>query len=538
MKKSSNKKILLGNEAVVCGALEAKVRFISTYPGTPVSEIGDTFYKLAKGFNYYFEYSENEMVALQSAIGASFANVKSMAVMKNFGLNVCADSLAPFCYTGAKGPTVIVVGDDPGCFSSAESEQNSRGYSYIAHIPTLEPSDAKECYEYTKTAFNISENYKIPVLVRLTTRVAHQRMPVSVGEINKDVILGKFIRDKSSFITMPPQVLAMHQKLLEKIIKIREYSENSNLNRIENGNLESTIGIVTSGISYSYVQEALLEMSIEIPILKLGFFYPLPVKKIARFVKKFEKVLVVEELEPYLEKEVKEVCYEENIKTKVFGKSLLPEVGELSTEQIVRAMSELTGKMSLFTNTVNVKTFKHIPRFCSGKTGACPYWKLYSAVKEVVPKDAIFGGDIGCYMMAALPPHNLYDYLLNMGSSIGIAHGIKKVSSQKVVAFMGDGTFFHSGISSIINCVYNKSNPLIIIMDNEITAMTGHQPNPGSEIKIEEILKAIGVKNINVLDEEIQYNELKKTIKEFLDKDSISVIVAKKICWLLAARKN
>ena len=539
MEKKENKRILLGNEAIVYGALEAKVRFISTYPGTPVSEIGDTFYKLAKDFSYYFEYSENEMVALQSAIGASFANVRSMAVMKNFGLNVCSDSLAPFCYTGAKGPTVIVVGDDPGCFSSAESEQNSRGYSCIAHIPTLEPSDAKECYEYTKTAFNISENYKIPVMVRLTTRVAHQRMPVDVGEINKDAILGKFVKGNNSLITMPPQVLAMHQKLLEKIIKIRgEYSEDSDLNRVENGNSQSTIGIITSGISYSYVQEALKEMGIKIPILKLGFFYPLPVKKIAHFLKKFEKVLVVEELEPYLEKEIKEVCYGENIKTKVFGKSLLPEVGELSTEHVVFALSELAGKMSLFTNTVNVKTVKHIPRFCSGKTGACPYWKLYSAIKEVVPKDAIFGGDIGCYMMAALPPHNLYDYLLNMGSSIGIAHGIKKVSSQKVVAFMGDGTFFHSGISSIINCVYNKSNPLVIIMDNEITAMTGHQPNPGSEVKIEEILKAIGVKNIRVLDEEAQYDELKKTIKEFLNKDSISVIVAKKICWLLAARKN
>ena len=357
--------------------------------------------------------------------------------------------------------------------------------------------------------------------------------------ICSDGILGKFVKGNNSLITMPPQVLAMHQKLLEKIIKIRgEYSEDSDLNRVENGNSQSTIGIITSGISYSYVQEALKEMGIKIPILKLGFFYPLPVKKIAHFLKKFEKVLVVEELEPYLEKEIKEVCYGENIKTKVFGKSLLPEVGELSTEHVVFALSELAGKMSLFTNTVNVKTVKHIPRFCSGKTGACPYWKLYSAIKEVVPKDAIFGGDIGCYMMAALPPHNLYDYLLNMGSSIGIAHGIKKVSSQKVVAFMGDGTFFHSGISSIINCVYNKSNPLVIIMDNEITAMTGHQPNPGSEVKIEEILKAIGVKNIRVLDEEAQYDELKKTIKEFLNKDSISVIVAKKICWLLAARKN
>jgi len=537
------KKILLGNEAIVQGALEAGVQFVSTYPGTPSSEIGNVFSKIAKDNGVYFEFSTNEKVALEAAIGASFSGLKSLVAMKDFGLNVCSDSLIPFCYTGAKGPTVIVAGDDPSCWSSAQSEQNSRAFAYLAHIPILEPSDPAEAKEFTKLAFDVSDRFDLPIMLRTTTRVAHQRMPVEMGQMangKNQMAVGEFIKDKKRFVTLPPRVLEMKAELLEKIEEVRNFTEKSKENKII-GKSKAKIGIITSGVSYLYVMEALKELKLDLPVLKLAFFYPLPEERIKGFIKNLKKVLIVEELEGFLEKEINVLAREANPKLQINGKNLLSEIGELNQIKVAFAIAHVAGKGYKIPKA-SPDIPKRFPRFCPG----CPHTFVFNAVKKAAPEGTVFGGDIGCYMLAGMPAYNLQDYLFSMGSSIGIGHGIKKMTGQKVIAFIGDSTFFHAGIPALINTVFNKSNPLIIISDNRTTAMTGHQTNPGlgrtgmgeitPEIKIEDIVAACGVKNLKVIDP-INQQELESTIQDFLNKDEVSVIVARRIC-IIAAKKN
>jgi len=585
------KKILLGNEAIVQGALEAGVDFVSTYPGTPASEIGDTFYKIAKEqgiypvksagggaakpqFNrVYFEFSTNEKVALEAAIGASFSGLKCLVAMKNFGLNVASDALLPFCYTGTKGPSVIVVADDPSCWSSAQSEENSRAYAYLAHIPMLEPSDAQEAKDFVKLGFEISEKFKLPVIIRTTTRVAHQRMPVAIQETRnkKQETKGEFIKDVKRFVTLPPRVLKMKEELLEKIEKIKEFSESSNINQVNRARSSVKLGIITSGIGYLYVTEALKELKIypvkspvksseagspsakfnrgakqfngvNLPVLKLGFFYPLPEKKIKNFIKGLKKVLIVEELEPYLEKEITRIAKNANCKLQIVGKELIPEIGELKPEMVISAIAEITNSKFEIRNSKQIlnskfKIPKRLPRLCPG----CPYWLVFNAIKKAVDtKEVIFGGDIGCYMLFGTPAMNIQDYLSCMGSSIGIAHGIKKATNQKLITFIGDSTFFHAGIPALINTVFNKSNPLTIVLDNRTTAMTGHQPHPGAPatqngIKIENIVSACGIKNLKVIDP-INQEEFSQAVKEFLESNEVSVIVARRPCIFVAQK--
>jgi len=537
LSKPGQKIILLGNEAIVRGALEAGVQFVSTYPGTPASEIGDIFFRIAKKVGVYFEYSTNEKVALEAGIGASFSGLKTLVAMKDFGLNVCLDTLGPFVYTGSKGPTVIVVADDPSCHSSAQWEESTRGLALVVRIPTLEPSDPQECKDFTKLAFEISEKFKIPVMIRTTTRVAHHRAPVKLSDIQHSrLIKGEFVKDPKRFVTLPPRVLEMKGELLEKIEKIREFSEKSEINKSTIGreqfSTKSKLGIVTAGISYLYVMEALKELNLNLPVLKLGFFYPLPEKKIKNFIKKLKRVLIVEELEPYLEKEIERLSKEANCKLEVIGKELLPEVGELKPEIVTSAVAKFVNKKLKIKNwKLKIAAPKRLPQLCPG----CPYWLVVSAIKKAVDiNKVIFGGEIGCYMLFGNPPINLQDYLSCMGSSVGIAHGIKKAAGQKLISFVGDSSFFHAGIPALINTVYNKSNPLVIILDNRTTAMTGHQPHPGAPaenkgIKIEDIVLACGVKNLKVIDP-INQEEFINTVKEFLDKDEVSVIISRRPC--------
>ena len=544
LNKPGKKIILLGNEAIVRGALEAGVQFVSTYPGTPASEIGNIFYKIAKEAGVYFEFSTNEKVAMEAGVGASFSGLKTLVAMKNFGLNVASDALLPFVYTGSKGPTVIFIADDPSCHSSAQSEENTRAFAYLAHIPVLEPSDAQECKDFVKKAFQISEKYKIPVMVRATTRVSHQKMPVKLDKLTRnDLVSGKFVKDVNRFVTMPPRVLEMKRELLEKIEKIREFVETQTSqvgqDQVLTAGAVSNIGIITSGVSYLYVMEALKELKLGLPILKLDFFYPLPEKNIKAFIKNLKKVLVVEELEPYLEKEVGRLAKEANCNLKIFGKNLIPEVGELKPEIVTSALAKFANckfkiENSLKIDNLKLKIPRRRPKLCPG----CPYWLVFGDVKKAVnEKEVIFGGDIGCYMLAGGAPHFLQDYLSCMGSSVGIAHGIKKATKEKLITFIGDGTFFHSGIPALINTVFNKSNPLIIIMDNGTTAMTGHQPHPGGcGIKIEDIVKACGVKNLKVINPANQ-QEFVQTVKEFVAKPEVSVIVARHPCIFVNKKK-
>jgi len=561
-----NKKVLLGCEAIIQGALAAGVDFVSGYPGCPSAEIGDGFGKIAEKYGVYAEWSTNEKTGLEAAIGASFSGLKSLVNMKSFGINVCADVLLPLAYTGTKAPMVIFVGDDPNCHSSAQTEQDSRGYAAISHIPFLEPSDAQECYDFTKLGFEISEKFNIPVILRTTTRVAHQRAIVEMTPLAPRLqrTKGVFVKNPHQFSTMPPRTLEMKKELLEKIEKIKAFAEKSKANPSTSlrASKKSKIGIITSGISYSHVLDALEAMNLDIPVLKLGFFYPLPEKLIANFLKGKTKILVAEELEPHIEKEIVRIAKSAGPRIEIFGKDLLPVIGELNVEKIVFALSKILkvpyGEQAIkINNSFKISNLKFkIPsrtaRLCEG----CPYWYIFPTLKRVAP-DAIFTGDIGCNMIAGLAPHSMHDTLFAMGASIGIAHGISKATNpssakasagrQKTIAMMGDGTFFHSGIAGMINSVYNQSSPLMVVLDNRITAMTGHQVNPGmgkilmgesvEELKIDEIAKACGVKHIKVLDP-INIKEFEETIKDFLQKDEISLIVAKRVCELLARRSR
>ena len=538
----------MGNFAVMRGALEAGVQFVSTYPGTPASEIGDGFSLLEKAGqgNFYFEYSINEKVALEAGIGASFSNLKALVAMKSFGLNVASDALLPFVYTGSKGPTVIVVADDPSCHSSGQEEENTRGFAYLAHIPILEPSDPQECKDFTKFAFDLSEKFEIPVILRLTTRVAHQSSIVKLGEIERPKGRIGFVKNYKKFVTMPPRVLEMHEELLDKIEGIRKVAEESVVNLIDDWSDSAKIGIITSGVSYLYVKEARQSLNLKIPVLKLGFFHPLPIKKIAGFIEPLKKVLIVEELDPYLEKEIKILAKDINPKLEIMGKSLLPEAKELTPEIVISAIANLAGKklkISLPVSGGKLKIPQRFPNLCAG----CPYWSVFNGVKQAVKEaglkneDVVFGGGIGCYMLASFPPHNIQDYLLCMGSSLGVAHGIKKADKkQKLISFVGDSSFFHSGIPALINIVHNQSNPLIILMDNQITAMTGQQPYPGiaesgrkekgQKVKLEEIVRACGIRHLRIIEPAKDYKEFVSAVKAFLKKDEATVIIARGPC--------
>jgi len=336
---------------------------------------------------------------------------------------------------------------------------------------------------------------------------------------------------------MPPRVLEMKRELLAKIEKIREFSEKSKINQIsgEPFSGRAKLGVITSGISYQYMMEAQKELGLNLPVLKLGFFYPLPEKKIKKFIKNLKKVLIAEELEGYLEKEVKALAKDINPKLQIFGKNFLSEVGELHPEDVILALAKFAGKRYKILKAKS--TFqKRLPRLCTG----CPYWLVISAVQKATDiKKVIFGGEIGCYMLFRHPPIEMQDYLSCMGSSVGIAHGIKKATGQKLITFVGDSSFFHAGIQALINAVVNKSNPLIIILDNRTTAMTGHQPHPGvgktgmgekaQEIKIADIVAACGVKNFKVIDP-INQKEFIKTVKDFLNKKEVSVIISRRPC--------
>lgn len=541
----TGKTILLGNEAIARGALESGVGFVSTYPGTPASEIGDTFARIAKTFGIYFEYSVNEKVALEAAAGASFAGVKSLVAMKHYGLNVASDSFMPIVYLGAS-PMVVVVADDPNCWSSIQSEQDSRWYSRLAHIPMIEPSSPQEAKDFTKLAFRISEKFQIPVLIRTTTRVSHTRGIVKLGKLVKGKTSGKFVKNPVRFNTLPPHILDMHREVLEKMEKIRKFSERTKINFIING--KGRVGIITSGIGYEYVVDSLNELKLKLPVLKLSFTYPLPEKKIKNFIKKLKTVLVVEELDDILEEEVRKIAKDSNPKLEVHGKDLLPKAGEYKIEHVIYAISKLTKKKFSLDFAKHLKQYKKLkiprrfPTFCPG----CQHRALYYAVKSVAP-DAVFGGDIGCYLLSIFPPYEMADFILSMGANASVVHGIKKVSNQKAVIFLGDSTFFHAGMPGVLNTVFNKSNPLIIILDNRYTAMTGHQPHPGTgktgmgdktvAVKIEDIVRSYGIKNVKVVDP-FNVKAMKQAVKEFLDSNELSVIVAKRECQLMATRRK
>jgi indolepyruvate ferredoxin oxidoreductase alpha subunit len=542
------KAILLGTEAIARGALESGIGFTSTYPGTPASEIGDTFAAVAKEAGIYFEYSVNEKVALEAAAGAGMSGVRSMVSFKQFGLNVASDSFFPSVYAGTKAGFVIVVADDPNCWSSGQSEQDCRYYSRMGHIPMIEPSSPQECKEFTKFAFNLSEKFKMPVLIRLTTRVSHTKGIVKFEKIIKGKTKGNFDKNAYRLRNFPPYLLDVHKELHEKLEKFKAISEKTELNLIFNKEVKSEIGIITFGASFNYVIDSLSVLNLRLPVLKLGMTYPLPEKKIKDFLKSLKTVFVVEELEAVIEEEVKKLAKDSNPQIKIYGKNLLPVVGELNVEKVLAALAKITGEKNRIDLRKHFDLFNKLkvparkPMLCPG----CPHRATFYSAKAAASPDTVFGGDVGCYILGVFPPLDTQDFVFSMGASEGVIHGIRKVTDQKAIAFLGDSTFFHAGLPGLVNTIFNRSDPLVIVLDNRITAMTGHQPNPGMgktgmgdetrAIPIEDAARGLGVRNVKVIN---PYNikEMVGTIKEFLNKTETSVIVARAECRLLTIRR-
>ncbi|OQY11064.1 MAG: indolepyruvate ferredoxin oxidoreductase subunit alpha, partial [Desulfobacteraceae bacterium 4572_19] len=535
--------LLLGNEAIARGAIEAGVAFTSTYPGTPSSEISLNFFQISKESDLYFEYAPNEKVALETATATANCGVRSMCVMKHVGLNVASDVLMTLAYIGVTGGLVILTADDPYMFSS-QNEQDNRYYGKLAGIPILEPSSVAEAKEMIPYAFELSEKLGEPVLFRTTTRINHSTAPVTLGEITPRITKGKFIKDPFSFVTVPAVSRKLHVKLLANLKEAEKIACSSPYNYIKGS---GSFGIICNGVSYGYVIDAVRELDIEekVKVLRLGFSHPMPGVLIKDFLKDCSRVLVVEEGEPFMEETVKAFAQEEGLTFPISGKSeklfsRLYEFDPAMVRQCIATFFSIAYTPSEKTDLSNVPQLpQRPPNLCAG----CSHRAAFYAVKKAAEgMDTIFPSDIGCYTLGFLPPLSMGDFVVCMGASTGTSCGFSMVTDSKVISFIGDSTFFHSGISGLMNAVFNNHNFTLMILDNRITAMTGHQPNPGVDmeemnhggynpISIENVVKSLGVKHVSV----IQPSKLKKsikTIKEALAFKGVSVIVAKEKCVL------
>jgi len=517
------KKLMLGNEAVARGAYEAGVTVAAAYPGTPSTEITEN---IAKYDGIYSEWSPNEKVALEVAIGASIAGARSICSMKHVGLNVAADPLFTFSYTGVNGGMVLMVADDPGMHSS-QNEQDSRFYARSSKVPMLEPADSQECKDYVKEAFEISEKYDCPVIVRLSTRISHSQSVVELGE-KVDYKLKDYVKNPGKYVMMPAMARKRHVEVEKRMAALREFSNSTSINKIEWGSKD--VGIITSGIAYQYAREAFGDAS----YLKLGMVYPLPEKLIEDFAKEVKTLYVVEELEPFIENQVKKLGI------KVIGKECLPVIGELSAQLIKEKM---LGQKTEGGAKLDEASPVRPPVMCPG----CPHRGLFYVLKKL---KLVVSGDIGCYTLGALPPTESMDVCVCMGASVSGAHGMEKARgkdfAKKTVAILGDSTFMHSGITGLIDIVYNKGNSTVIILDNSITGMTGHQHNPttGFTIKNEQtkqvnlvkLANAVGVERVRVVDP-FNLKELEQIVKEETQAEEPSVIITQRPCALLKSVK-
>ncbi len=536
-----SKHLLLGNEAIVRGAIEGGVGFVSCYPGTPSSEVPDTFYRLSKKGKFYFEYSVNEKVALEVGGGASLGGIPTMVTMKHVGVNVAADPLMSLAYIGTPGGLVLLSADDPGCHSS-QNEQDNRYYARLASLPCFEPSNTQEAKDMTRDALVLSRKWEQPVMLRTTTRINHMRGPVVFGE-TLEIPKANFPRDPFRFVPLPVIARKRHPILLKKMEEIREEIERSPWNKKI---LKGKKGIIATGICRAYLKDVLydLNMENEVSILELGITYPLPVGLILSFLKDMEKVLILEELEPIMEKEIKALCYENSLSLPVEGKGEnLTRIGEYSTKAIERALLKFIDKPQKGYDLCpgGEELPGRPPNLCAG----CPHRAVYYSVRKIFGDDAIYATDIGCYTLGFLPPHRACDFLFCMGSSISGGSGMAKATGKTVIGYIGDSTFFHSGITGLINAVHNNHNILVIILDNQTTAMTGHQPHPGVKetyfgpnprrIDIEAIVRGCGVEHV----EKIKPLNLKNTLevlKKFKEIKGVRVIIAEEPCTLFASR--
>ena len=539
------KMLFLGNEAIARGAIEAGVAFASTYPGTPSSEITLNFFQMAQESDLYFEYSTNEKIAMEVAAAAANSGVRSMCVMKHVGVNVAADALMTLAYVGVKGGMVILSADDPFMFSS-QNEQDNRYYAKLSGLPMLEPSSVEEAKELIPYAFDLSEKLQEPVIFRTTTRINHSTGVVTLGEIRQPVTRGNFTKDPMNLVVVPAVARNLHVKLLKNYDAAQELAEDSEYNFITGS---GDLGIICNGVSHNYVSDAIQDLGIEnkTKVLRLGFSHPLPPKLIKNFLKECQKVLVVEEGEPYMEEAVKAMAQEEGLVLPINGKTkdLFTRLYEYNPVQVKQCMATYFDLPYAPPEIPDLTDLPPVPQRPPTLCAGCSHRATYHEVKKATEgMETIFPSDIGCYTLGLLPPLSAADFLICMGSSVGTAGGFSKVNDKKVIAFIGDSTFFHSGIPGLVNAVYNNHNFTLVILDNGITAMTGHQPNPGVDmtrinmdgfgrVSIEKVVRAIGVEHVTI----IKPYKVKKSIeaiKESINYEGVSVIISEEICALYA----
>lgn len=554
LKNSLGKKVLLlGNEAIARGILEAGISVVTTYPGTPASEIGDSISEIAKDAGLYMEYSTNEIVATEVAAGAANCGIRALTAMKHVGLNVAADLVMTLAYAGIRGGYVIVTADDPECYSS-QNEQDNRYYALLSSLPCLEPSNAQEAKDMTVSAIEISEKLELPVLLRTTTRVSHTRGPVTYSRMIKPNLKGEFIRDVKRLVMVPAHSRPKHSVLLKKFEMAKEISENSPYNKIVQNGKSREIALISSSSAYNYAVEAADMLGLDVSILKLGMTHPLPEKMIGKFLKRHVKAIVVEELEPYLEMQIKAIAKDYAPNIEIYGKMskpYFPREGEFSTQIIAAGLAEATGKkVPINFSKIGEKyaeVAKNLPRrppiLCAG----CPHRASFYVIRKVAGEKSIYSTDIGCYALGIAPPLNVGDIMTCMGASIGTAEGISKATNANTFAIIGDSTFFHAGIPGLINAVYNNHKIIVVVLDNLATAMTGHQPHPGTgmtgmrspteKISIEKVAEGCGVRFVKVVNP-FNVKEAETVLKEALRFDGSSVIVFRAPCTLMVVRER
>ncbi len=520
------KVLLTGNEAIARGAFESGVGVGAGYPGTPSTEILENF------VNYpgiYAEWAPNEKVALEVGFGASLAGARALVTMKHVGLNVAADPFMTMSYTGVNGGLVVISADDPGMYSS-QNEQDNRFYARFAKIPMLEPGDSQEAKDYLKEAYLISEQFDTPVLFRLTTRLSHTRTPVLLGEDSSGPVARDFQKNISKFVMLPGYARKRHLAVEERRLRLQEYAETSGLNQTVWGN--RSIGIIASGVIFNFAREALGD---DASYLKLGLTYPLPIQLISDFASQVERLIVVEELEPFLEDQIKAAGIA------VEGKSLFPRVGELDPvliEQGVRGASRFEANYQIPDGLPG-----RPPIMCPG----CPHRSVFYVLHKL---KARVTGDIGCYTLGAMPPFEAMDACLCMGASIGASLGMEKARgsefARRLVAVIGDSTFVHSGITGLIDHIYNKSTGTIIILDNRTTAMTGHQDHPATgltlsgreapKLDLAALVRSLGVRSVRTIDP-YDLKATEQAIREEMDREELSVIITSRPCVMISKER-
>lgn len=552
LKEGPGKAFMLCNEAIVRGALEADVKVVSAYPGSPTTEILDTFSEVSPKFDYKMEISVNEKVALETCGGAAMVGLRSITSMKSVGMNVASDSFFSLSYTGIKGGMVVVVADDPHAHSS-QTEQDGRPFGPNAYVPMLEPSDPAEAKRMVKAAFPLSERFGVPVIMRTTTRVNHQSGIVDLERMDRQPFKKlRWDHPPGRFVTVAESARQFKQALLVRTRKLQEEFESSDMNKVTDTGSE--IGIIASGAGYNYAVDAAMILGIRPSILKLGTTYPLPRGLISDFLRKLKTVVIVEELQPYLELHVTAIAKDANPSVSILGKwtGHFSESLEYNTNIVVDGMAKALGlKAPVDYGAILAKATElkaglpdRPPTFCPG----CPHRATLHAVLEATRgMKHILSTDIGCYSMSFLDPLNYGDSLLSMGACLGVAAGMQYAAEEKVVAMIGDSTFWHAGMPGLVNAIHHEDDLTLIILDNEVTAMTGQQPDPGRDynaggrpakpLVLEDVIKGMGLTDITIVDP-YQVKAAVKPIREALERKGPNVVISRRACALYADRNK